>query len=77
MKNMKNKLIVLFLTAFFGIYLLSADHTNASKKIEPSTMMEKHSDKFKQDMLESIMEFADDDTSADSLYIPDWIMQKD
>ena len=28
---------------------------------------------FKEDMLESIMEFANDSTSIDSLYIPNWL----
>ena len=30
-------------------------------------------DVFKRDMLESILEFADENTPIDSLYIPDWI----
>ena len=29
--------------------------------------------RFKQDMLESIMEFANDSLPVDSLYIPDWL----
>jgi len=64
-----------------GIFLImnitsSADSQNINNKnlsIEES--IENERNKFKKDMLESILEFSDENTPADSLYIPDWIKE--
>ena len=34
-------------------------------------------DRFKKDILESILEFVDEDTPIDSLYIPEWLISGD
>jgi len=42
--------------------------------IETSKKIENSNNRFKKDMIESIMEFSDEKTPIDSLYIPNWLI---
>ena len=58
--------------AFIITYLLLIT-SNEPTSITKSPDFISSGDQFKQDMLESIMEFSNDSIPADSLYIPDWL----
>lgn len=67
MKRSKIIIVSVLITSLLLIFI----NTLSSNKVEESIIDSK--DKFKADMLESIMEFANDSTPVDSLYIPDWL----
>lgn len=71
---MKNTLRIL-IGVIVGVsifHLVKGKPSESPKLTEISTSLSSE-DKFKQDMLEVIMEFANASTSVDSLYIPDWL----
>jgi hypothetical protein len=63
---MKKKIIVIA-----GLFLIFS--VTLSISIDKKQNLSETPDKFKKDMLESIMEFSDEKTPADSLYIPEWL----
>jgi len=67
---MKKIQIYLILPAIIGIFILGFRPSAHPKK-------ENSHDKFRKDMLESIMEFSNDSIPIDSLYIPEWLTKKD
>jgi len=69
-----NKIIIATILGI-SIILLSSNFIDPHKKVSAGIIS--NGDQFKKDMLESLLEFVDEDTPIDSLYIPEWLISGD
>lgn len=70
---MKKILIPILIFFIFGALYLNS---NPMKELSPSSSynsIEEMEEKYKNDWMEGLMEFVDEDTPLDSLYIPEFL----
>jgi hypothetical protein len=71
---MKKILFSILLLLILGVFYLDSLPIKNVSPCSSDNSIEKMEEKYKADWMEGLMEFVDEDTPIDSLYIPDFLL---